>query len=453
MTYRKIAVMAIVMTSLCAAATTDSQAFQPPKEALARVFDVTEFGAKPDAEALQTEALQSAINAAAAAGGGLVTLPAGRFRSGSLFLKDHVILRVSEKAVLEGSQDWRDYGTGQWTNALITAAGVHGVSIIGSGVIDGMGVERKGGEEGFRGPHTLFFSDAQGIRIEGVVIRNSGNYSIMCRDSKTIELSRVTIHAGHDGLHAQNCEDITVKTCDFRTGDDCIAGTDNRNVIVQGCRFNSSCNAFRLGAFGLLVRTCVFQGPGQYPHKVSVRRGAPRNNMLAAFVHFSPQDRKPQWPSDNWIIEDCTMDQVQAVYAYDHERGLWQTGQPAKRIRFTSLKATRVARPVRIVGDAARQLDLTLENVAIALDDAHAAQPVLDVRKFAALRLGGLTLGNDGTQPLILAADGDLIQWLCDADAKPPSDRVELKDVRTISATIKTNLLPMAAENNTRSQP
>jgi hypothetical protein len=396
------------------------------------IFNVTEFGGFPDLDAPQTAAIQATIDAAGAADGGVARIPAGRFVSGALALRDGMTLELTAGAVLEGSRDWRDYGKGHWTDALINASGLRNAGLRGPGVIDGMDVGREGGEEGFRGPHAIFATGAAGLRIEELTIRNAGNYAAICRDTRDIVLDRVTVQAGHDGLHIQNCENVTVQDCDFRTGDDCIAGTDNRNVAVAGSRFNSSCNAFRLGAFGLTVRDCVFQGPGDFPHRISVRKGTPRTNMLAAFVHFSPRDRDPQWPSDNWVIERCAIDRVQSVYAYDHERGPWQTGRPAKRLCFTDIRATNVERPVRVVGDAARQLDLTLENVAIALAPEHAAQPVLDVRRFHALRLGRLMLANDGVAPLVVLRDGDLLEWRAAAGERISGDRLRVNDVQRV---------------------
>jgi hypothetical protein len=68
-------------------------------------------------------------------------------------------------------------------------------------------------------------------------------------------------------------------------------------------------------------------------------------------------------PSDDWLVQDCTIDNADCVYAYDFERGLWQTGQPAMRLRFVNVKETRITRPRRILGDEQRQFELTLENV------------------------------------------------------------------------------------------
>ena len=63
------------------------------------IFNVREFGAVANGQALDTKALQSAIDAAASSGG-MVYFPSGTYRSGTLFLKSHVSLHLEEGAVL-----------------------------------------------------------------------------------------------------------------------------------------------------------------------------------------------------------------------------------------------------------------------------------------------------------------------------------------------------------------
>lgn len=65
--------------------------------------NVRDHGAKGDGTTLDTAAIQRAIDAVAAAGGGTVPLPAGTYRSGSIVLRSNVTLDLAEGAVLLGS--------------------------------------------------------------------------------------------------------------------------------------------------------------------------------------------------------------------------------------------------------------------------------------------------------------------------------------------------------------
>jgi len=368
-------------------------------------FPVTQFGAKADDAELDTLAIQQAIDACAVGGGGTVRIPKGRFLAGGLRLKDRVRLLLEAGSILQGSTNCADYGgKSAWDDAIISARNARDLRIEGSGMIDGADCRNPKGEEGFRGPHGILLTACTNIIIKGITITRAGNYAMLCRDSAEAEIRDVKVRAGHDGLHAQNCRRFKVRDCDFRTGDDCLAGCDNEAFAVTDCQINSSCNGFRLGCDGLAVKNCRFWGPGEFQHQISRR-----TNMLAAFVHFAPKDRKPRLPSDHWLIQDVTIDNADTLYSYDFERGLWQTGQPAKRLRFQNVRATGLAHPLRVLGDTNRLFELTLENVSLALRTGREDQEVLNVARFGSLILSKVTLHNSGQKPVLRARDGNRI--------------------------------------------
>ena len=83
------------------------------------MYDVRNFGAAGDGLALDTQAIQEAIAACGAAGGGTIIFPAGAYVTGALFLRDHVTLHLEAGAILLGSEDPADYPiiTGRWEGA------------------------------------------------------------------------------------------------------------------------------------------------------------------------------------------------------------------------------------------------------------------------------------------------------------------------------------------------
>jgi len=70
--------------------------------------DITQFGAEAN-DALQTEAIQHAIDHVFLSGGGEVQIPAGTYRTGSIRLRSRVTLHLLENAVLQGSRNPEDY--------------------------------------------------------------------------------------------------------------------------------------------------------------------------------------------------------------------------------------------------------------------------------------------------------------------------------------------------------
>ncbi len=110
-------------------------------------FDVKAYGAKGDGAALDTAAIQKAIDAAAARRGAVVVSP-GVYRTGALFLKSGMEMRIEKGATLIGSQDIADYPMRPtrvagiemtWPSALLNVYEQSDVKITGEGTVDGDG--------------------------------------------------------------------------------------------------------------------------------------------------------------------------------------------------------------------------------------------------------------------------------------------------------------------------
>ncbi len=69
--------------------------------------------------------------------------------------------------------------------------------------------------------------------------------------------------------------------CEFYTGDDAIAEGYWDDTLIADCVVNSSCNGIRLigRARRLIVKGCLFYGPGKRPHRTS-----DRTNMLSGVI-------------------------------------------------------------------------------------------------------------------------------------------------------------------------
>src|SRR2546422_10872429 len=83
----------------------------------AAVFEVKDSGAKGDGKTPDRDAINKAIDAAGAAGGGTVHFPAGTYVTGSIRLRSNLTLYLEPGAILEASADPAAYDTpepNQW---------------------------------------------------------------------------------------------------------------------------------------------------------------------------------------------------------------------------------------------------------------------------------------------------------------------------------------------------
>jgi polygalacturonase len=140
-------------------------ALRHPAAPGATLFDIRTYGAVGDGKTLDTVAINRAIEAAAAAGGGTVYFPGGTWLSFSIRLKSNVELYLAQGAVLlaadsplpgqttgynGGSYDaaepktsydqYQDYGHNHWHNSLLWGEDLHDLAITGPGLIHGKGL-------------------------------------------------------------------------------------------------------------------------------------------------------------------------------------------------------------------------------------------------------------------------------------------------------------------------
>jgi hypothetical protein len=232
----------------------------------AATFDIRRHGAVGDGKAMDTQAIQKAIDAAAAAGGGTVVFPPGRYLSGSVHLKSHVKLHLEKGATLLGSTRVSDYRKLNFLG-LILANQQENIGISGAGTIDGQGKILAdsvmgpvvGGKHPYaredKRPVLINFRSCRKVVVRDITLRESACWVQLYRDCDQLHIENITVRTmaaiTNDGLDIDGCSRVVVRGCDIDSEDDGIclksSGRLCEDVLIENCRVRSSCNALKFG--------------------------------------------------------------------------------------------------------------------------------------------------------------------------------------------------------------
>lgn len=285
---------------------------------------ILDFGAIPGAQGLCTEAMQAAIDACAAAGGGRVDIPCGTFITGTIWLRSHVELHLCHGAIWKASENLDDYNnenayeqnfssraSEKWLGKhLLIAHECEDVALTGTGTIDGSGdafyseplpysvyVWREGCREAkdaeiCRPGQLLCFIECRHVRVQDVTLTNQpcwGCFLHGCEYVQVRGMRSINDHAAFnsDGIDIDCCRYVTISDCILDTGDDSIAirGAEARlknkphpceYITITNCVIGSSSNAIRLGVGKGLIRHVRISN-------ITITRAAPAITLMSSY--------------------------------------------------------------------------------------------------------------------------------------------------------------------------
>ena len=275
---------------------------------------ITALGAKGDGRTDCKKAFDRAMRKAAKAGGAHIVVPEGTYLiNGPIHLVSNVCLELQEGATLMFSPTPSHYlpavktsweGTFLWNySPFIYGYGLHDISIIGKGTIDG------------NAGSTFATYNCKNITIEDVFITNSPFWCIHLLQSENIVCRGIRYDAklvNNDGIDPEMSRNILIEDIHFNNGDDNVAiksGRDNdgwsaatpsENIIIRNCHFKGLHavvigSEMSAGVRNVIVEDCDYAG--------YCKRGI--------FVKTNP-DRGGF--VENLFVRNCVFDEVEDLF-------------------------------------------------------------------------------------------------------------------------------------------
>lgn len=234
-------------------------------------YNVRTFGAKGDGLAVDTKAINEAIDAAARGGGGTVFFPAGIYLSYSIHLKSHISVYLDAGSILMAadsaanghydeaepnlSDQYQDYGHSHWHNSLIWGENLQDISITGTGIINGSGLSRFASARRPWGNKSIALKLCRNVILRDFTILNGGHFGILATGVDNFTIDNLKMDTNRDGMDIDCCSNVRISNCSINSPwDDAIClkssfglgyAKSTTNVTITNCQVSG----YDLGTF------------------------------------------------------------------------------------------------------------------------------------------------------------------------------------------------------------
>ena len=240
----------------------------PAQTSTVAAFDVRAFGAAGNGKTLDHAVINRAIDAAHAAGGGTVKIPAGTYLCFSIHLQSNVTLQfepgatilAADPAVNGGGYDaaepnaadpYEDFGHSHWHNSLIWGENLENVAIVGPGLIQSRAlsagftgalderISPAAGQTavspspkppatpkpkfGYPNAHdtlrdgignkSIALKNCRGVTLRDFSVLHGGHFAILTTGVDNLAIDHLTLDTRRDGMDIDACSNVRITDC------------------------------------------------------------------------------------------------------------------------------------------------------------------------------------------------------------------------------------------------
>ena len=226
-------------------------------------YNVRDFGARGDSITIDGDAINKAIDAAAAKGGGTVYFPPGIYASYTIRLKSNISLYLDQGATLlaaahtgQAGYDepeaktaydaYQDLGHNHWKNSLIWGDGLHDISIVGQGLIWGKGMSRSTNQPKFGGNKAIGLKNCRNVTLQDFSVLHGGHFALLATGGDNLNIHNLKVDTDRDGFDIDCCRNVHISNCSVNSPFDdgiCLKSSfalgyarATENVTITNCQ-------------------------------------------------------------------------------------------------------------------------------------------------------------------------------------------------------------------------